>query len=240
MAFSRLYETAFLGPLAEQLVDAAGVGAGMHVLDVGAGRGVLTTRCARVAGSAGSVMCVAASEGEAHALRDELSAARVTAGVVAARFDALPFADGEFDAALSLFGVAAARGGEAALTELARVATTAVAITRAELPPAPEELRERAWQETAGFVPPAARSAPPLAAPAGWTSVPLRDVVRFDSARQLWDALTPGGWGRAPAYVVDTVRDRYCELLSPYEGADGTLRIPVTVMLVRCGPHSAR
>src|SRR3982074_3189397 len=38
----RVYDAAVLDPLAEQLTDLAGIGAGMHVLDVLAGRGRLT------------------------------------------------------------------------------------------------------------------------------------------------------------------------------------------------------
>ena len=235
MAPSRLYEIALLAPLAEQLVDAAGIEPGMRVVEVGARRGVLTARLAAAVGAAGGVSAVEASETAAQTLRDELQAARVTARVLAAPFAALPFARGEFDVALSLFGVSVARGGGPALGELERVAHRAAVVMRAERPPVPEELLERAWQEAAGFVPPPARAPAPLRAPAGWSVTPLRDVVRFDSARQLWDALTTGPPGRAPAFVVDAVFERYRELLAAHEAADGTLRIPVTVAILRSG-----
>lgn len=231
MAFSRLYETALAGPLAEQLVDAAGIQTGMRVVDVGAGSGVLTRRLASAVGTSGSVTAVVASDGDARALREELASTRAAAGVVVASLDALPFSDGEHDVALSVFGVSRARGGESALAEMARIARTAVLVTRGERPPTPEGLLEQAWQEIAGFVPPLARRAAALAAPPGWTSTPLRDVVRFDSAVQLWDAVTAGPQGRAPDFVVQKVRERFRELLAGFEGADGTLRIPVEVAL---------
>jgi hypothetical protein len=94
-------------------------------------------------------------------------------------------------------------------------------------------LLERAWQDVAGFVPPVARHDAGVAPPAGWGTTPLRDVVRFDSAMQLWDAMTVGPRGRAPEYAVEQVCERFQELLAGFEGADGTLRIPVEVALLR-------
>jgi SAM-dependent methyltransferase len=235
MAHSRLYETALLGPLAEQLVDAASVTAGARVVDVGARGGVLTRRLAAAVGWEGAVVAVETSDARAQALRDELEAARVVAPVVVAPLDALPFGEQELDVALSLFGVPATRGGDAALREMERVAHGAVVVTPGEHAPAPEALLETAWQDAAGFVPPLVRGAASLHAPGGWSSTLIRDVVRCDSARQLWEALTAGPRGRAPEYVVDAVWQRYRDLLSPYAAADGTLRIPIEVALLRHG-----
>lgn len=232
MALSRLYEAALLGPLAEQLVDAAGIRPGMRVVDVGARSGVLTRRLVEAVGADGAVTAVEAGDGASRTLREELESARVAAGVVLAPLDALPFGDGEFDVALSLFGVSATRGGAAALIEVWRVGGAGFVITGGEQPPAPEGLLERSWQEIAGFVPPVARHDAGVATPAGWRSTPLRDVVRFDSAVQLWEAITAGPRGRAPDYVVEQVGERFRELLTGFEGADGTLRIPVEVALL--------
>jgi SAM-dependent methyltransferase len=233
MAFSRLYQTALFGPLAEQLVDAAGIAPGMRVVDVGARSGVLTRRLASAVGAGGAVNAVEVNPGAARALRKELEAARVDADVVVAPLDALPFADGEFDVAVSLLGLSGSRGGVAALGEVDRVAGAALVITRGEQPPTPEGLLARAWQEVAGFVPPGARHDAGVTPLADWGSTPLRDVVRFDSAAQLWGAMTAGPRGRAPDYVVEQVGARFRDLLAGFEGADGTLRIPVEVWLLK-------
>lgn len=228
MAFSRLYQTAVLGPLAEQLVAIAGVVPATRALDVGTGS-VLTRRLTGAVSPGGSVCAVCESESEARTLREELDWSRAAAEVVVATFDALPFADREFDAALSMSGVLGTEHGPPALAEMERTAASVAVLTYGQRPPTTELLLARAWRQVAGVVPPL----PVVQAPPGWSVLPVRDVARFDSARQLWDSIATAPRGDSSDVAVEHVRERFLALCGPYEGADGTLRLPVEFSVLR-------
>jgi hypothetical protein len=232
MSSSRLYETALLGPLAEQLVEAAGIAPGMRVVDVLGDAGVLTRRVATTIGPAGSVVTVVADDVSARALEQELRAARTAASVVIASPDALPFEQREFDAAVSLLRLSGT-AASAALREMGRVADRAAAIATGDRPPLPEDLLARAWQDVTGTAPPELN--PPTAAlpPDGWTATPMHDVARFDSAHQLWMALCDHLAIDVPDTEAAAVSRRFNQGLMAFQGADGTLRIPIEVTLLR-------
>jgi SAM-dependent methyltransferase len=102
--------------LALELIDFAGVAAGQRVLDVGCGTGQLTKELAATVG-AESVAAVDVSEPVLAVCR-----ARVpTADVRVASAEALPFADGEFDAALAQLVVNLVDDPPGAVREMARV-----------------------------------------------------------------------------------------------------------------------
>jgi SAM-dependent methyltransferase len=103
-------------PLAAALIGFAGVEQGMRALDVGCGPGALTAALAERLGT-GCVCAVDPSEPFAAACRERTPGVEVA--VAAA--EALPFADGEFDAALSQLVVNFMRDAEAGVRELARV-----------------------------------------------------------------------------------------------------------------------
>jgi hypothetical protein len=232
MSSSRLYETALLGPLAEQLVEAAGIGPGMRVVDVLGDAGVLTRRVASTVGPGGFVVSVVADADSARALEQELREARTTASVVIAPPDALPFEQREFDAAISLLRLTGS-AGTAALREMERVADHAAAVATADRRPLPEDLLARAWQDVTGTAPP--ELDPPSAAllPDGWTATPMHDVARFDSAQQLWMALCDHLAIEVPDTEAAAVSRRFNHGLMAFQGADGTLRIPIEVSLLR-------
>src|SRR3954451_3680854 len=102
--------------LAPQLADFAGVAAGQRVLDVGSGPGALTAELVRRLG-ASAVTAVDPSAMFIDALRERLP------GVAAERSsaEALPFADGVFDAALAQLVVHFMADPIAGLREMARV-----------------------------------------------------------------------------------------------------------------------
>jgi len=100
--------------LAPQLADFAGVGAGQRVLDVGSGPGALS---AELVARGALVSAVDPSPPFVEALRSRLPG--VPAQQAAA--EALPFADGEFDAALAQLVVHFMRDPVAGLREMARV-----------------------------------------------------------------------------------------------------------------------
>jgi SAM-dependent methyltransferase len=104
-----------VGPV---VVQAAGIGPGTRVLDVAAGTGNVAVR---------------AAEAGAHVVASDLTPENLAAGRAAAEArgialewveadaEALPFADGAFDAVTSAFGVMFARDHRAAADELLRV-----------------------------------------------------------------------------------------------------------------------
>jgi SAM-dependent methyltransferase len=107
-----------LQPAADGLVRAAGIGPGDRVLDVAAGTGNVAVAAARagadVVASDLSPTLVARGRERCHAVRADV-AWRVADAM------ALPFRDGEFDAALSAFGVIFAASAATAVSELFRV-----------------------------------------------------------------------------------------------------------------------
>ncbi|MEO8898913.1 MAG: hypothetical protein ABI473_09530 [Candidatus Dormibacter sp.] len=229
---SRLYETALLGPLAEQLVEAIGIAPGMRVVDVLGDAGVLTRRLAATTGIAGSVVTVVADDIAARALAQELRESRTIALEVVASPDELPFQGREFDAAASLLRLEGDVGA-AALREMERVAHRAAAIVAAGSRPLPEDLLARAWQEVTATVPPELRAPDAVLPPEDWTATPMRDVARFDGAQQLWIALCDHLAIRMDDAEATAVSRHFNEALVAFQGADGTLRIPVEVTLLR-------
>ena len=102
--------------LASALIAFAGVEPGMRALDVGCGTGAVTAALADRLGPE-RVRAVDPSEPFAEACRARLPGVEV----VVAGAEALPFADGEFDAALSQLVVNFMRDAEAGVREMARV-----------------------------------------------------------------------------------------------------------------------
>jgi SAM-dependent methyltransferase len=102
--------------LAPALADAAGVTAGMRVLDVGCGPGGLTSELSRRTG-ARNVAAVEPAPQFVAACRDRNPGADVREGVA----EDLPWSDREFDAALACLVVGFMRDPDRGVREMARV-----------------------------------------------------------------------------------------------------------------------
>jgi SAM-dependent methyltransferase len=100
--------------LAPQLADLAGVEDGQRVLDVGCGTGILTAECVR---RGATVAAVDPSEPFVAAVAERHPGVDVRQGEA----EALPFPDGEFDAALAQLVVHFMREPVTALREMGRV-----------------------------------------------------------------------------------------------------------------------
>jgi SAM-dependent methyltransferase len=110
--------TELIAPLGPRLVEATGVGAGQHVLDVAAGTGNAALPAARTGAD------VVASDITQRLLDIGRSAAEAEGLDLDWRADdaqALPYDDGEFDAAISCVGVMFAPHHQEAADELTRV-----------------------------------------------------------------------------------------------------------------------
>jgi SAM-dependent methyltransferase len=103
-------------PLSQELIRASGVRPGDRVLDVGCGPGALATALAAVVG-AGRICAVEPSEPFAVAARERVPGADVRAIPA----ESLPWADGEFDCALSQLVFQFVSDPAAAASEMARV-----------------------------------------------------------------------------------------------------------------------
>lgn len=112
-AVARRFEIA-----AEGLVAAAGIGAGQHVLDAAAGNGNVAMAAAR-AGARVTAADFTPSLVEAGRARTAAAGLDVTWDE--ADVEALPYADGTFDAVLSTFGLMFAPQPEVAVSEAFRV-----------------------------------------------------------------------------------------------------------------------
>lgn len=103
-------------PLATALADAAGVDAGMRVLDVGCGPGGLSSELAGRVG-AERVAAIDPAAQFAAACAERNPGADVREGVA----EELPWGDGEFDAALSSLVIGFMRDPDRGIREMARV-----------------------------------------------------------------------------------------------------------------------
>lgn len=91
----------------------------------------------------------------------------------------------------------------------------------------------RAWREVCGVAPGwLARCAEEVAAPPRWTGRRIRDVVRADSVAQLRRALVEERGLVVPPQAGETLTVRLAHHLRRHEAADGTLRIPVSALLL--------
>ncbi len=230
-----------------ELLDAAGVAAGVTVLDVGTGPG--TVAAAAVARGA-LVTAVDAEPGMV-----ELAAARVPgAEVRVAVLPELPFADGAFDAVVANFVVNHVEHPAAALAELRRVtrpggriavtiwpgapnsamallndALNAADVVRPVLPSLPAELDFPRTAE--GFA--------ALLAEAGWADADCRELGWTHHADpEVWWSGVAGGVANLGLVVtsqspetIALIKRHYDRLAAAYLGADGLLALPSAALL---------
>ena len=118
---AEVYEAFFVPALfrqwAPKMAQAAGLAAGQRVLDVACGTGVLAREAVKHVGPSGAVTGLDRNEGMLAVARREAPDVEWQLG----RAEALPFADGAFDAVVSQFGLMFFEDRTAALKEMWRV-----------------------------------------------------------------------------------------------------------------------
>lgn len=118
---AEVYDSFFVPALFQEwaapVADAAGIGAGDRVLDVGCGTGVVALEAARRVGPAGAVVGLDLNEGMLEVARRKASSVDWRHG----RAEALPFERGAFDAVTSQFALMFFEDRAAALAEMFRV-----------------------------------------------------------------------------------------------------------------------
>jgi len=134
--------------LGSALIEFAGIEPGMRALDVGCGPGALTAQLAQWLGAA-NVFGAEPSEPFAAACRE-----RVGVEVASASAEALPFEDGEFDAALSQLVVNFMGDAPAGVGEMARVTRPGGLVASCVWDYAGEMTLLRAFWDAAGEVDP--------------------------------------------------------------------------------------
>jgi SAM-dependent methyltransferase len=219
----------------EPLLDAADVGAGTRVLDVGCGLGTLA---AAAAARGATVTGVDLAPGMLAEARRRHPAIELVLGDA----EALPFADGAFDVALGAFVVNHLPHPERAAAELARVARRiALAMWGPEEEVAILGLPARAARDLDAAIPPGPDSlrftdADELAALIGGTVTELRETLPIADLDALWDGVRGGTVRTAarlaaasPAQLAD-VRARLSELAEPYRTASG-YSLPTTIRI---------
>jgi SAM-dependent methyltransferase len=233
---------------ADHLLDAAGVGAGCRVLDVGTGPG---TVAARAVGRGAAVVAVDAEPSMLDAVRRRVSAAEVRHAVL----PDLPFSDGCFDAAVANFVINHVGDPAAAIAELRRVVRRGgrIAVT---IWPYPQPPLQRLW----GQVFDAAGAQRPISMPAlpknkdfartedGLSGL-LRDAGLDDVRCELVSWVhrpDPEDWWSGPANGIGTpglilqsqppnmiarIRREYDQAIADYRDDDGLLALPTAALL---------
>lgn len=115
--YEEFFVVALFGQWAARVADAARLAPGDSVIDVACGTGVLAREAARRAGPGGRVVGLDSNQGMLETARRMAPSIEWRQGVA----EALPFADGTFDAAVSQFGLMFFADRTAALTEMRRV-----------------------------------------------------------------------------------------------------------------------
>lgn len=245
--YGRLYASAVLRPLAEQVVGALDVHRGETVCDLMCDGGTLGVALGAAVGTAGRVVLVDTDAALLEDARRDVAAigCAVTSAVATAGESSLDKASCDRAASLCTLGF---WDGDSLLDAAARVTRAAgcaaILTWDAASPPLHELALAGALRSVLGT-----RSAfltrclagPGTDAAEMWNAVTLHDVVRFDGIGTYWAAMVlerPIAEELAPESgdVIASVRAACQRELEPCTAADGTMRIPVQATLYRRVP----
>jgi len=223
----------------EPLLDAARVGPGLRVLEVGCGLGTLAAAAAARGATVVGSDLAAGMLAEARRRHPQVE-------FVLADAEALPFADAAFDVALGAFVVNHLPHPERAAAELRRVArTVALAMWGPEREVGLLGLPASAARDLDANVPPGPDAlrftdAGELARLIGGTVDETTPTLHIDDLDELWDGVR-GGTVRTAARLaaatpaqLEAARTRLCELAEPYRTRSG-YDLPTTIRIALAG-----
>ena len=206
------FATDLVWELGAALVQACGIAAGQRVLDVAAGSG---NAALRAAATGARVVAADLTPENFEAGRREAEALAVTVDWVEADAEALPFADGEFDAVISSVGAMWAPDHRAVADEMLRVCRPGGTIGMANF--TPEGLLTDFLAVFAPYVPPAPPGALP---PAMWGSEQhVRElfgarVEQLEMTRHDYVERVPGG----PQAYCEYYKQTFGPVIATYSG----------------------
>jgi ubiE/COQ5 methyltransferase family len=236
----RLYVSAVLRPLAEQVVSILGVQPGETVCDLICDAGTLGVALGRAAGVQGNVVLV---DTDTELLRRAaIDAAECGAGVstALARDAASPLPDGSCDRVASLCTLGFWDGDVFDVARrLMRPTGRSAVLTWGADAPLHEAALVDALHEVVGTTSPfltRCLANPDAQCVEGWELVSVHDVARFDGIGTYWAAVVTerpiaAELAHEPDIVVHALRAACQRALEPCTAADGTMRIPVHATL---------
>ena len=242
--FGRLYASAVLRPLAEQLVAELDVRPGDTACDLMCDSGTLGRALAGAVGTRGSLLLVDTDNAVLEAAASDVAATGCAVTTAIASAYGVPVAGASCDRVASLctvgFWQSASLVAEA--ERMTRPDGIAALLTwDAAFPPAHEGALVDALREEAGlhsrFLDQCLQAAGFSAQPR-WDRSSIRDVVRFDGIAHYWAAMVAdrplaAELGHASDVTVSAVRAACERALQPFTAVDGTMRIPVVATLLR-------
>jgi SAM-dependent methyltransferase len=242
--FGRLYASAVLRPLAEQLVAELDVRPGDTACDLMCDSGTLGRALGGAVGTQGGVLLVDTDNAVLEAATSDVAATGCVVTAAIASRDGVPVADASCDRVASLCTVGFWQGASlvAEAERLTRRDGIAAVLTwDAAFPPAHESALADALRDEAGvhsrFLDQCLETAR-LTEGSLWDSSSIRDVVRFDGIAHYWAAMVAdrpvaAELGQASEVTVSAVRAACERALQPFTAVDGTMRIPVVATLLR-------
>jgi SAM-dependent methyltransferase len=242
--FGRLYASAVLRPLAEQLVAELDVRPGDIACDLMCDSGTLGKALGGAVGTRGGVLLVDTDNAVLEAAASEVAATGCAVTTALAGTHGVPAPSASCARVASLCTVGFWQG-ITLIEEAERITrpdgVAAVLTWDAAFPPAHEGALIDALRDEAGVH---SRFLDQCLLTAGFTERPqwdssiIRDVVRFDGIAHYWGAMVverpvAAELGHASDVAVSAVRAACERALQPFTAVDGTMRIPVVATLLR-------
>jgi SAM-dependent methyltransferase len=245
--FGRLYASAVLRPLADQLVAELDVRPGDTACDLMCDSGTLGRALAGAVGRRGKVLLVDTDADALEVAAGDRGASGCAVSTAVAGAHGVPVAGASCDRVGSLC-TAGFWPGASLLAEAERLTRPdgiAAALTwDAAFPPAHESSLVDALRDEAGvhsrFLDLCLQT-PGFTERPQWDRSSIRDVVRFDGIAHYWAAMVAdrpvaADLGHASEVTVSAVRAACERALHPFTAVDGTMRIPVVATLLRRRP----
>jgi hypothetical protein len=242
--FGRLYASAVLRPLAEQLVAELDARPGEIACDLMCDSGTLGRALGVAVGARGAVVLVDTEAAVLETAASDVAAAGCAVSTAIAGSRGVPVAAASCDRVASLCTLGFWRG-TSLFEEAERITRpagmSAVLTWDAAHPPAHEFALAQALRGEAGFRSRFVEQCLKTAGStdrAGWDSATVHDVVRFDGIAHYWTAMVTerpvaAELAHQSEAAVRGVRAACERALQPFTAVDGTMRIPVMATLLR-------